>query len=75
MISEECGVTHHTECGSVAQPECRVVYEKVCQTGGYSPGSYRNIGPYGHRLYKRGAQQEGGKRNLYESSLLLSFRR
>ena len=62
VISEECGVTHHTECVIVAQPECRVVQERVCQTGGYSP-----IGPYGHRLYKRGAEQEGGERKYSES--------
>ena len=36
---------------------------------GYSPGSYTSIGPYGHRLYKRGAQQEGGERKKYHSYL------
>ena len=46
----------------MAQPQCRVVYQQVCHTGGYSPGSYSNIGPgYGHRLYRREAQAEGGK--------------
>ena len=67
--SEECGVTYEKECGSVAKPYCRVVYEKVCPTGGYSPGSYSHIGagagPINHfisqqRLFKREADEQQG---------------
>ena len=50
----------------MAKPYCRVVYEKVCPTGGYSPGSYSHIGAlgagyagYGHSLGKREAEGQG----------------